>query len=267
MMLILVNCGCCGVASGYGCAVWCTYGATTAWCTRNCWLYSCLCVRTRGATHVRTVNGFVLPRDRGLEYASPKYRRRNSVIIIASLREYKRAPAMPLPTLTWSHQLFGRQSVTSVMFWLFSILFSIVLHRVLVQHDRRSVLSWFSLFFRFGLNEFSIWFISTSCFVLRLNVDCFWFCFGSVLAFDLLPYSLGSGFCIVFGLFYCFGLHSVFSFGFGLCLVLFVVFGFCFDFNWFRFRFRAGSFTVPLFGFSVPFSNVLILVCFVFRSG
>ena len=41
---------------------------------------------------VRTVNGlFVLPRDRGLEYASLKYRRRNSVIIIASLREYKRA--------------------------------------------------------------------------------------------------------------------------------------------------------------------------------
>jgi hypothetical protein len=49
---------------------------------------------------VRTVNGFVFPRDRGLEYASPKYRRRNSVIIIASLREYKRAPAMPLPILT-----------------------------------------------------------------------------------------------------------------------------------------------------------------------
>ena len=56
---------------------------------------------------VLTVNGFVLPRDRGLEYASLKYRRRNSVIIIASLREYKRAPAsmpyalcpMPLPTL------------------------------------------------------------------------------------------------------------------------------------------------------------------------
>ena len=34
---------------------------------------------------VRTVNGFVLPRDRGLECASPKYRRRNSVIIIAAL--------------------------------------------------------------------------------------------------------------------------------------------------------------------------------------
>ena len=27
-MMILVNCGCCGVAFGYGCAVWCTYGAT-----------------------------------------------------------------------------------------------------------------------------------------------------------------------------------------------------------------------------------------------
>ena len=27
-MMILVNCGCCGVASGYGYAVWCTYGAT-----------------------------------------------------------------------------------------------------------------------------------------------------------------------------------------------------------------------------------------------
>ena len=44
---------------------------------------------------VRTVNGFVLrPRDRGLEYASLKYRRRNSVIIIASLLEYKRASAI-----------------------------------------------------------------------------------------------------------------------------------------------------------------------------
>jgi hypothetical protein len=126
---------------------------------------------------------------------------------------------MPLPTLTLSHQLFGRQSVTSMMFWFFSILFSIVLHRVLVQHDRRSVLSWFSLFFRFGLNEFSIWFISTSCFVLRLNVDCFWFCFGSVLAFDLLPYSLGSCFG-VFGLLFRFGFYSAFSFSFGLCLVL-----------------------------------------------
>ena len=38
-------------------------------------------------------------------------------------------------------------------------------------------------------------------------------------------------------------------------------------FTLFRFCFRAVSFTVPLFGFSVPFSNVLILVCFVFRSG
>jgi len=95
--------------------------------------------------------------------------------------------------------------------------------------------------------------------------------FGFVLVllwpFDLLPYSLGSCFGIDFGLLFRFGFHSVFSFGFGLCLVLFVVFGFCFDFNWFRFRFRAGSFTVPLFGFSVPFSNVLILVCFVFHSG
>jgi len=27
-MMILVNCGCCGVASGYGYAVWSTYGAT-----------------------------------------------------------------------------------------------------------------------------------------------------------------------------------------------------------------------------------------------
>ena len=31
-----MNCGCCGgVASGYGCAVWCTYGAATAWCTSS----------------------------------------------------------------------------------------------------------------------------------------------------------------------------------------------------------------------------------------
>ena len=58
---------------------------------------------------VRTMNGFVLPRDRGLECASPKYRQRNSVIIIASLREYKRAFAMPLPTLT---QYSGTTSTT-----------------------------------------------------------------------------------------------------------------------------------------------------------
>jgi len=95
-MMILVNCGCCGVASGYGCAMWCTHGANGV---QGTVLYE--------GSDVRTVNGFVLPRDRGLEYASPKYRRRNSVIIIASLREYKKAPAMPLPTLTWSHQPLG----------------------------------------------------------------------------------------------------------------------------------------------------------------
>ena len=76
--------------------VWCgTYGATT------------LSGGVQGTvlwyegSDVRTVNGFVLPRDRGLEYASLKYRRRNSVIIIATLMEYKRA----LPTLarTVSH--------------------------------------------------------------------------------------------------------------------------------------------------------------------
>jgi len=77
-MMILVNCGCCGVASGYGCAMWCTHGATGVQGTVLC-----------EGSDVRTVrNGFVLrspPRDRGLEYASPKYRRRNSsVIIIAS---------------------------------------------------------------------------------------------------------------------------------------------------------------------------------------
>ena len=87
--MILVNCGCCGVASGYGCA-----GVRTAQLggVQGTVLYE--------GSDVRTVNGFVLPRDRGLEYASPKYRRRNWVIIIASLREYKRASAMPLPTLT-----------------------------------------------------------------------------------------------------------------------------------------------------------------------
>ena len=35
----------------------------------------------------------------------------------------------------------------------------------------------------------------------------------------------------------------------------------------FDFLFVLFSLTVPLFGFSVPFSNVLIFVCFVFRSG
>ena len=65
------------------------------WCTRNC------TVRVYEGSDVRTVNGFVLPRDRGLEYyASLKYRRRNSVIIIASLREYKRVLLYILPTLT-----------------------------------------------------------------------------------------------------------------------------------------------------------------------
>ena len=62
--------------------MWCTHGATGV---QETVLYE--------GSDVRTVNGFVLPRDRGLECASPKYRRRNSVIIIASLREYKRAPA------------------------------------------------------------------------------------------------------------------------------------------------------------------------------
>ena len=81
-MMILVNCGCCGVASGYGCAMWCTHGANGV---QGTVLYE--------GSDVRTVNGFVLPRDRGLEYASLKYRRRNSVIIIASLREYKRCYA------------------------------------------------------------------------------------------------------------------------------------------------------------------------------
>ncbi len=71
-MMILVNCGCCGVASGYGCAMWCTRGANGVQGTTV--LYE--------GSDVRTVNGFVLPRDRSLEYASPKYRRRNSVIII-----------------------------------------------------------------------------------------------------------------------------------------------------------------------------------------
>ena len=60
-----------------------------------------------GVTWLRTVNGgFVLPRgDRGLEYASLKYRRRNSVIIIApSLLEYKRVLLLYiLPTLTVTH--------------------------------------------------------------------------------------------------------------------------------------------------------------------
>ena len=59
---------------------------------------------------VRTVNGFVLPRDRGLEYASLKYRRRNSVIIIATLMEYKRALLYILPTLT-IHYHYQRRAI------------------------------------------------------------------------------------------------------------------------------------------------------------
>ena len=35
-MMILVNCGCCGVASGYGCAVCSTYGATGVQGTHSC---------------------------------------------------------------------------------------------------------------------------------------------------------------------------------------------------------------------------------------
>ena len=109
--------------------------------------------------------------------------------------------------------------------------------------------------------------------------------------FDLLPYSLGSCFGIDFGLLFrfgfsfsfqflvlvyvwfmfcscsvCFWFWFMFGFGFGFELRL-LRFGFVFTsafvsfltsifyygFNWFRFRFRAGSFTVPLFGFSVPF--------------
>ena len=52
------------MASAYGCAVWSTYGATGV---QGTVLYE--------GSDVRTVNGgFVLPRDRGLEYASLKYR-------------------------------------------------------------------------------------------------------------------------------------------------------------------------------------------------
>ena len=51
-------------------------------------------------------------------------------------------------------------------------------------------------------------------------IDCFWFCFGPVLAFDLLSDLLGHCFG-VFGLFYCFGFHSAFSSGFGLGFVCF----------------------------------------------
>ena len=47
----------------------------------------------------------------------------------------------------------------------------------------------------------------------------------------------------------------------------YVYFAFYYGFKWFRLCFRAVSFTVPLFGFTVPFSNVLFFVCFVFRSG
>ena len=63
MILVPLNCGCCGgVASGYGCAVWCTHGATVVQGT----------VLYEEGSNVRTVNGFVLPQDRGLEYASLK---------------------------------------------------------------------------------------------------------------------------------------------------------------------------------------------------
>ena len=83
----------------------------TAWCTRRggTVLYEGSDVRT-------SRNGFVLPRDRGLEYASLKYRRRNSVIIIASLLEYKRALLYHiLPTLTVETKMFLVYSVTLLM--------------------------------------------------------------------------------------------------------------------------------------------------------
>ena len=79
----------------------------TAWCTV---LYE--------ESDVRTVNGFVLPRDRGLEYASLKYRRRNSVIIIASLLEYKRALLYILPPLTTTGETSVLLSVVLTAFGL-----------------------------------------------------------------------------------------------------------------------------------------------------
>ena len=65
--MILVICGCCGMASGYGCAVWCAYGATGVQGNTPA-LYEA----GGGATYGRTVSRFVLPQDRGLEYGSLK---------------------------------------------------------------------------------------------------------------------------------------------------------------------------------------------------
>jgi len=85
MMIRVLWCGIriwtCGV-------VYSTYGAT-AWCTRtrNCTVRG----ERRGADGEATVLFYLLEIVAGLEYASLKYHRRKSVIIIASLLEYKRA--------------------------------------------------------------------------------------------------------------------------------------------------------------------------------
>ena len=69
-MMILVNCGCCGVASGYGCAVWCgTHGATGV---QGTVLYEGNDVRPDGERFCFTSRSWF--GVCGVRAASPKYR-------------------------------------------------------------------------------------------------------------------------------------------------------------------------------------------------
>ena len=88
-MMILVNCGCCcGVASGYGYAVWSTYGATGG-VQGTLLLY---CTRRSNVRHNEDENFgdnyFIIIFNRDL------VRDQDEVYIYATLMEYKMSPAI-----------------------------------------------------------------------------------------------------------------------------------------------------------------------------
>ena len=135
--MILVNCGCCEVASGYGCAVWYTYGATGVQGTGCTTPVRAGAGATCGGATV--VNGFVLLPGcgglarspwlavRGLEYVrtshcslAPKRmadcRRAKNLGDYNCLAPYcwniKEPLLYNLPILIWYHQLFGRETIS-----------------------------------------------------------------------------------------------------------------------------------------------------------
>ena len=162
----VVNCGWCGVASGYGCAV----RAVVVVYVRRGWLPGGVAQQQGTGVLVRLYEGSdvrsdderfalfaALPaRDRGLENASSlKYHRRNSVIIIASLLEYKRVLLYILPTLTWSHQPLGPDQWPVINVLMFPILFRSFYKKFWFIMAGAQFYLVFRYFFRFDLTEFS----------------------------------------------------------------------------------------------------------------